>query len=86
MDHAHRAAITACYERTTPREERLPSGRINAQVTIGPTGAVKKVAIYGPPELAFASRCVTKEIKRWRFHGSGTEYEAAFPLSIRGHP
>jgi hypothetical protein len=76
---AHRAAIKACAE-------RIPSLRqthLELRVTIGPRGAVKKVVVDAPSELALISRCVSRAVKLWRFPSTGSEFDAAFHLLLQ---
>jgi outer membrane biosynthesis protein TonB len=78
------ASIKSCYERALKRDERLRTGRLDVNVTVGVSGMVKAVSVNAPPEFSGVSACVKEAVRRWRFPAGREEYEVPFPLLLHG--
>lgn len=78
------ASIKTCYERALKRDERLRTGRLDVNVTVGISGMVKAVSVNAPPEFSGVGACVKEAVRRWRFPAGREEYEVPFPLLLQG--
>jgi len=81
---ANQAGLKSCYERALKMDNRLTSGRIDVTVSIGASGAVKRVVINAPASFILVEPCIKSAVKRWVFPRNTEEYGTNFPLILQG--
>jgi hypothetical protein len=81
---ANQAALKSCYERALKVDNRLTSGRIDVTVSIGMSGAVRRVVINAPSSFILVEPCIKAAVKRWKFPANNEEYATSFPLILQG--
>jgi hypothetical protein len=77
--------LKLCYERALKRDLSLANARVDVSVTIGLSGAVKRVNILNDRYRGeYIGTCLAEVIRRWRFPAADSEYTTSFPLILQG--
>jgi hypothetical protein len=78
----NQAGVRTCYERALKSVGHATGGRVDVNVLVGPSGAVRRVALEAPPRLAMLGPCIRRVISHWAFPSNPVEYGTQFPLVL----